>query len=126
VARIRSHAELGRRLFWLDHASDADLSHLLLGSAALVQASVLEGFGLPVVEAGSQGIPLVLSDIAVFREIAGDEARFFEQGSPESLSEQLRAGFSGEGWISPVRIRTMTWRESSRALSKLLLGVAQT
>jgi glycosyltransferase involved in cell wall biosynthesis len=126
VARIRSHAELGRRLFWLDHASDADLSHLLLGSAALVQASVLEGFGLPVVEAGSQGIPLVLSDIAVFREIAGDEARFFEQGSPESLSEQLRAGFSGEGWIFPGRIRTMSWRESSRALAKLLLGVAKT
>ena len=121
TSRIRAHAELGRRLFWLSEASDGDIQRLLSLATVLVQASMLEGFGLPVVEAGSQGVPLLLSDIPVFREIAGDEAEYFEPCNAQSLANRLLEHGGSVGWRRPTGIQTMTWLESSRRMVELLL-----
>jgi len=48
-----------------------------------------EGFGLPVLEALSCGIPCLLSDTPGHREIAGSAAAYFFDGVPESLAERL-------------------------------------
>lgn len=119
--RMRLHREFGKRLFWLEGASDGDLQQLLKSSSALIQASIAEGFGLPIVEAGSQGIPLILSDIPVFREIAGDEATYFPVGDAAELARIITGGVTHGDWIKPVGIRTMTWRESSAQLAQLLM-----
>lgn len=42
-----------------------------------IQASLHEGFGLTVIEAMAAGLPVLLSDIPVFREISGGFAHFF-------------------------------------------------
>ena len=41
-------------------------------------ASVGEGFGLPLIEAASYDLPLLATDLAVFREVAGDYAYYFD------------------------------------------------
>lgn len=118
--RIRSHPELGTRLFWLEGLDDGDVRHLLTHCSALVQASIAEGFGLPIVEAGSLGIPLLLTDLPVFREVAGDEAIYFPVCDDAGLALAIKAGIAN-GWRRPAGIRTMTWKESSEALRKALL-----
>ena len=45
--------------------------------------------GIPIIEAMSQKIPVVVSDIAVHREIAGDAALFFNSASVDDFSEKL-------------------------------------
>jgi glycosyltransferase involved in cell wall biosynthesis len=50
---------------------DAELAGLLKGARALLMPSFAEGFGMPVVEALRLGTPVIVSDLAVFREIAG-------------------------------------------------------
>jgi glycosyltransferase involved in cell wall biosynthesis len=119
--RLKNHAELNKRLFWFEHASDGDLQFLLSKSAALIQASVSEGFGLPIVEAGSRGIPLILSDIAVFHEIAGDEAEYFPSREPAALAHIIVSGSQGSDWKHPSGIHTMTWQQSSDMLAEALL-----
>lgn len=119
--RLRLHREAGKRLFWLEGASDGDLQQLLNSAAALIQASIAEGFGLPIVEAGSQGVSLILSDIPVFREIAGGEATYFAAGDVDDLTRVIQEGIRQGGWPKPTGIRTMTWRESSARLAELLL-----
>ena len=54
------------------------MSSLLAGARALVMPSFVEGFGLPVVEALKQGVPVIASDVPVFREIAGDVPTFLD------------------------------------------------
>jgi glycosyltransferase involved in cell wall biosynthesis len=61
-----------------------------LGSAvALVSTSHAEGFGLPLVEAMLAGCPIVVTDIAVHREVAGDAALYFPVGDAPALARTL-------------------------------------
>ena len=51
-----------------------DLVSLIQGAGALLQPSIYEGFGLPIVEAMACGCPVVATDIPPFREIAAGAA----------------------------------------------------
>jgi len=89
--RLRQHAELGRRLFWLDHASDEMLLRLYQTCSALLAASQAEGFGLPLIEAAQHGLPVVARDIPVFREVGGQHAFYFNADDDAGLAEALIA-----------------------------------
>lgn len=62
-----------------------ELRPLLEGAQALLMPSFAEGFGLPVTEALQLGVPVIASDLPVFREIAGDSISY-------------RHPLDGEGW----------------------------
>ena len=66
------------RIVFHDGADDATYRTVLRGATALVTASRDEGFGLPLVEAMGVGTPLVVSDIPVFREVAGTAATYVD------------------------------------------------
>lgn len=112
--RIRGHEEHGRRLFWLDDADDATLRYLYERAHNLIFASFAEGFGLPLAEAAHHGLPAIASDIPIFREIAGDHARFFDVLDAASLAARIGEALVGEkpSGSAPV----WTWRESTQAL----------
>ncbi len=64
---------------WLRHPGYVDddaLAALYRRALAVVCPSLYEGFGLPLVEALAAGVPVLASDLAVFREVAGDAAVF--------------------------------------------------
>lgn len=54
--------------------SDDELTALYRSATALVQPSLMEGFGLPVAEAMSHGTPVIVSAIPSLLEVAGDAA----------------------------------------------------
>ncbi len=49
-----------------------------------------ESFGIVLIEAMAAGVPVVCSDLAAFRSVASDAARFVPPGDPEKLAEALR------------------------------------
>lgn len=120
VERIGQHPEQGRRLFWLRGATDGDVRYLLEGTAALVQASIWEGFGLPLIEAGSLGVSLLVSDIAVFREIAGDGATYFPVGDATLLAGAVVATIKEEATRGSAAVRCRNWKEASLELARVL------
>ncbi len=122
MERIRGHAELGRRLVWLDDADDAALEAAYRGAHALIAASEAEGFGLPLVEAMLRGVPVLASDIPVFREVGGSWAHYFTQGDPVALADLVaaraaepRPDLSGFSWIS--------WDEAARRFLRVTAGL---
>jgi glycosyltransferase involved in cell wall biosynthesis len=55
----------------------------------LIAPSLAEGFGLTLLEAMQNDVPVVASDIAAHRETAGDAALWFDPGAPDSLEAVL-------------------------------------
>ncbi|RWG84998.1 MAG: glycosyltransferase family 1 protein [Mesorhizobium sp.] len=123
VARIRHHAEFGKRLHLHSKVDDGDLGNLYSDCDALIAASFAEGFGLPIVEAGHFGKPVLASDIPVFREVGKGAAAayFFEVGSPAALVTEIKSFLKG----SPAKPRETSWpswSESAAQLQDVVVG----
>jgi glycosyltransferase involved in cell wall biosynthesis len=71
--------------------SEQALAETYAKSRVFVSSSLAEGFGMPVLEAMATGLPLVLSDIPVYREIADGYATFFDPADDAALAQQLDA-----------------------------------
>ncbi|AHF00121.1 glycosyltransferase family 4 protein [Thioalkalivibrio paradoxus] len=122
--KIRRHVELNARLFWLEGISDEYLQKVYENSTCLIAASYAEGFGLPLIEAAQQGMPIIARDIPVFREVAGNHAHYFDGLEADHLAAALNEWlFMHEEGIAPSSddMPWMTWRESARWLLSLVV-----
>jgi glycosyltransferase involved in cell wall biosynthesis len=78
ITRITSHNLYNKKLFWHNECSDVELNQLYGTSQVTLVTSKGEGFGLPLIEALSQGSKVVARDIPVFREIGQQSVIFFD------------------------------------------------
>lgn len=70
VFDLLDHSEILRgHVFEIGHCSDADLEQHLRGARALLFPTLVEGYGLPLIEALAAGTPVIASDLPVFHEI---------------------------------------------------------
>ena len=87
VARIRSHPDHGDRLRWLEGTDDSTLMALYRHAALCLVPSFSEGFGAPVVEGLSQGVPTICSTGGALTEVGGDRV---ERADPSDLDAWVR------------------------------------
>jgi glycosyltransferase involved in cell wall biosynthesis len=119
AASINTHAELGKRLLWLDGISDEYLESIYKASACLLSASEGEGFGLPLIEAAKQGIPILARDLPVFREVAGNDAFYFTGLSAEDLALAVKEWlnlYQSKQVPNSKLIPILTWAQSAQQL----------
>ena len=124
VGKLRSHPELNRLLFWLEEISDVDLVKVYGSCTCLIAASYGEGFGLPLVEAARNKLPIIARDIPVFREVAGENAFFFQSNTPIELAHKIKE------WIQifetgknprSEKISWITWKQSAEKLKRKII-----
>ncbi len=90
LVQIARSLQIEERIVWRNAVRPQDVITLLQGAGALIQPSVYEGFGLPVLEAMACGCPVIASDIAPFREITAGAARLVPMEQPNELAAALR------------------------------------
>ncbi|MFM6974752.1 MAG: glycosyltransferase family 4 protein [Agromyces sp.] len=113
------------RLVFHNGVSDAEYAQHLDTATALVSASLDEGFGIPLIEAGARGTPVVVSDIAIFREIAGESGIYFNPHNPTDIAQQLRKLEDDAEWRrrsmqSRVNADRFSWAHAAGELSAAL------
>jgi glycosyltransferase-like protein len=83
--------DLGRDVILLGTVADRELPEWLAAADGFVFPSVNEGWGLAILEAASAGLPVVTSDIEVFREFLADEKDVIMTavGDPDSLARGM-------------------------------------
>jgi glycosyltransferase involved in cell wall biosynthesis len=93
---------------WVDKP---ELAHLYRRAAAFVLPSRYEGFGVPALEAMASGTPVVLSDDAALREVAGDAGIYGDlaDGVRAALAERERYARAGL-----ERAARFSWEASAR------------
>ncbi len=123
--------ELGRDIAMLGTVPDEDLVGWYHAADAFVFPSVKEGWGLVVLEALAAGLPVVASDIPVFREyLTEEDGVLVEVGNADALADgmarvtrdpELRARLSARG---PAIAARYTWEGSARRHAELYREVA--
>ena len=74
-------------------------------SAALIYPSLYEGFGIPPLEAMSNGCPVVCSNRGSIPEVVGDAGVYFEPTSPEELRVTLERVVTDRSVQDDLRVR---------------------
>ena len=122
---LRPHPELNKRLFWLEGINDAILEKVYASSTCLIVASEGEGFGLPLIEAAQHGIPIIARNLDIFKEVAGDNASYFDGLTPRVLADAIGMWlkrYDVGDVISSKGLSWLSWKESAKQLITVLLS----
>jgi glycosyltransferase involved in cell wall biosynthesis len=101
------------------YVSDGDVTALLQGARFLVFPSLYEGFGIPVLEAMALGTPAACSDLPALRELAGEDAVYFDPADETSIADALSLL-----WTSEETRRNLSVGGLARAARYAALDVA--
>jgi glycosyltransferase involved in cell wall biosynthesis len=85
---LQDHS-LDDRVFLTGYVDEIDLANFYSDAVALVLPSFDEGFGLPILEAMSQGCPVCCSNTSCLPEIAGNAALFFDPRNSDDIAQTL-------------------------------------
>ena len=80
-----------RNIIFTGELTDEQLSCLYGKAKAYIFPSLLEGFGLPPLEAQSRGCPVISSDSSCLPEILGDSAVYFDPGDIYEMAIKIEA-----------------------------------
>jgi len=110
----------------LGYVSDTLREVLYQKATVFSTASHYEGFGMPILEAMHYGVPCAISSIPVFREVAVDNADYFDQSNPSDIAHHLqtlltnidaRESFSRRG---KARADSFTWTTVAEAFYQMI------
>ena len=115
LKRLAVRMGIENRVEFLSDIPGHRLRTLYQHCAALVYPSTMEGFGLPPLEAMACGRPVIVSDIALFRELYGSAPIFVRLGEPDSWNQ----AFIDLASISDERLRTGIVRARSYSQERM-------
>jgi glycosyltransferase involved in cell wall biosynthesis len=72
-----------------ENITDDSLGELYERAKGLINPSLYEGFGLPVIEAMQASTPVIISNIKVFLEITNGNAYFFDPNNQDELADLI-------------------------------------
>jgi glycosyltransferase involved in cell wall biosynthesis len=131
VDGLIARSGVGDRIRARPYVSDAELSALYARASAFAFLSEYEGFGFTPLEAMAAGIPVVVLDTEVAREIYGPAAEYVAQPEPGLIGSALerllvndeeRARLIGAG---RTQVERYSWDECARRTLQVLLACAK-
>jgi glycosyltransferase involved in cell wall biosynthesis len=112
---------------WRSYISDGDLSELYATASVFVFLSDYEGFGLTPLEAMAAGIPTIVLDTPIAREIYGAAAIFVSQPEPGLIADTIERLLSREDERTRLigagfaQVQRYSWRECADRTLQVLL-----
>lgn len=124
TSHLKSIAKPGTGVQFFNAISDERLVELYRNCEALICASSVEGFCLPVAEALSFSRRVICSDIPVLREVAGEQAEYFslEPRSPDALLKAIEGALKSKRStkLRPALLQPDSGREAARVYRHLM------
>lgn len=106
VARAKA-SKAASRIEITGYVEDQRLIELYRTSRILAFPSLDEGFGIPVIEAMSHGLPVITSDRSALKEVAGNAAILVDPKQTDSIAEAIRTLTAVPGLRN--QLREMGW-----------------
>jgi len=121
--RINNHPLLYENLSWFRDLNDTELAFCYKNAKALIFPSIIEGFGLPLIEALHFGCPVMASDIPIFREIGNDRCSYFSHDTPDglvSLIDHFERFEELPGVVQTEDFKWISWEDSAMEFYKII------
>ncbi len=109
------------RVRFPDWLSDEELDGLYALSQAFVLPSLIEGFGIPVLEAMVRGVPVMCANVSALPEVAGDAALLFDPERQEEVTTAVRRLLDDRALAERLvargyeRAGSFTWKRTGEA-----------
>jgi glycosyltransferase involved in cell wall biosynthesis len=112
--------------------SGEEMAELYARTTVLAMPSFCDGFSLPALEAMMAGIPVIMSGISVYREVAGDAALYFDPHNLQSIADTITSAMTDPELLSTAIERgyaqsaTFSWaRTAEGTMSSVRAALAQ-
>jgi len=105
---------LNGKIIFKTNVSDTELKTLYRNAQAFVFPSLMEGFGLPALEAIANNCPVIVSDIPVFHEILKNSATYFNPYSADDLAEILKNAAKNRPPVDPDILKNYSWQKMAK------------
>ena len=105
---VRAHG-LDSRVHILHGVSDAELPALYAGAEAFVYPSRYEGFGIPIIEAISCGLPVVACSGSCLEEAGGPDTLYVDPDDPRAMATAIRQVLKGAPGRDNRIVRSRTY-----------------
>jgi glycosyltransferase involved in cell wall biosynthesis len=127
IRKYADHHGLGRRVLMRHDVSNDELPTLYAGAEAFVYPSRYEGFGIPIIEAISMGLPVVAATGSCLEEAGGPHSLYVSPDDPQALATALRQVLRGaEGREERiVRSREYIHRFEGQDVARQVMAIYQ-
>jgi glycosyltransferase involved in cell wall biosynthesis len=121
LERMR-HPPLAGHVRHVGYVADAERERWYAGARVLVLPSLDEGFGLPVLEAMSAGVPVVASNRGALPEVTNGAADLVDPADADGLACALERMLTDADWATSrataglARASTYTWEQTATRL----------
>lgn len=116
-----------KKIIFTGFVDTEDLPMIYMMAECFVFPSIYEGFGMPPLEAMACGVPALVSDIDVAKEILGDSAFYFKSNNVKSLEKELlnvdaigKEGRKNEDKLLKC-VKKYSWNKEADKLKKILV-----
>ncbi len=103
---------IAEQVKFLGYVPDLALNALMQKAKLFVVASIVEGFGIPVLEAMTVGTPVAASKTSAIPEVSGEDAFYFDPHYPSDIARGLH-----EGWTNTAAAQMFSANGLVRATS---------
>lgn len=112
--------ELDFRIKILTNVNDLELRRIYKKAKLFVYPSLYEGFGIPIIEAMSCGVPVCVSNINVFREVCGCNATYFDPYNIEDIRDKIIRAIDKPKLLCN-QLNKYSWQHSSSVIESIVL-----
>lgn len=110
----------------LGFVKDEEKFDLIVGADVFLFPTFYEGFGIPVLEAQSVGVPVVASNISSLPEVSGDSALLVDPGKPEEIAESTYSLISDKALRDDIirkgyeNVKRFSWEKCAHEIAGIM------
>ena len=120
------NTKLSKKIIFMQNVKDQELVSLYRNAIALMMPSLMEGFGLPALEAMANGCLVLASDIPSLKEVCGDAAIYFDPDSVYDIAEKMKEAYSDNTYYYSdkkekglERMKNFSWKKMAEKTLKV-------